>query len=101
MYLVIDKETCLVYGLFDTEEKANNYTGGSKTVRIIYLSKFVTDDINNLLIADIRNKMSPIKNLLALLEKADNPFYNNDKVNKLIKSEIQKSKKAIKLICKQ
>jgi hypothetical protein len=101
MYLVADKEKRLVYGLFDTEERAVKYIGNSDTVEIIYLNKFVVGVINNSLIADIRNKMSPIKNLLALLEKADNPFYNNDKVNKLIKSEIQKSKKAIKLICKQ
>ncbi|MBK7362722.1 MAG: hypothetical protein IPJ01_10540 [Micavibrio sp.] len=47
MFLVIHKESFMVLGFFDTEEKATRYIGGSTTVGIVYLSSDVLTDIKD------------------------------------------------------
>jgi len=52
-------------------------------------------------LADVRNKFSPIKNLIALVETFNfNMQMENTKVGELFKNEIIKSKDVIKEICK-
>ena len=49
--------------------------------------------------ADTRNKMSPIKNLLTLIKKTDNDFFDDEQLNEIVGREIIKCENCIKYIC--
>ncbi len=48
IFLVVDKEKCLCYGVFDDEVKAKKYMNGSDTCRIVYLGKHELKQIKQL-----------------------------------------------------
>jgi hypothetical protein len=50
------------------------------------------------LLADIRNKLGPIKNLVAMLKNIETPLTKNDSLNKFIKEEIDKVDKSIEYL---
>lgn len=47
---------------------------------------------------DVRNKLTPLKNLIAMLENENTRFSSDDTINELIKTEINQSKIAIKYL---
>lgn len=47
MFLVVHKESFMVLGFFETEEKAKRYISGSTTIGIVYLSSDVLTEIKN------------------------------------------------------
>ena len=54
-------------------------------------------DVSNSLVADIRNKLTPVKNLCAILKNRDVEPYmeKDDKLNKIVNSEIEKTLEVI------
>lgn len=50
--------------------------------------------------ADIRNKLTPLKNLIAMLENCDVVYHEDPAVDKIIKDEIEQSKKSIDYLSK-
>lgn len=47
---------------------------------------------------DVRNKLTPIKNLIAMLENENTRFSSDDSINELIKTEINQSKLSIEYL---
>jgi hypothetical protein len=48
--------------------------------------------------ADLRNKLSPVLNLCAMVKNRHNDLYNNSKINDMLESELVKSVDIIKTI---
>ncbi len=48
IFLVVDKEKCLCYGVFNDEEKAKKYMNNSEGCRIIYLGENELNQIKEL-----------------------------------------------------
>jgi hypothetical protein len=79
------------------KQKGGDHIVATKPEAIYALGDFANKMIieNNLLIgADIRNKLSPIKNLCALLEDKEHVdiFCSSDNLKNIIKSEIENIK---------
>lgn len=58
------------------------------------------EDIDDELLFDLRNKMSPILNLCTMIQNGDNSVYNNPIINNLLNSEVQKVIDIVKTITK-
>lgn len=50
-------------------------------------------------LADTRNKMSPIANLIAMIERQNDPDALDHRLDKIITREIKQAKKSINYIC--
>ena len=50
------------------------------------------------IIADVRNKLGPIQNLISMLESSELMYHENPKVHKIIKSEIENVKNSLKYL---
>jgi hypothetical protein len=48
--------------------------------------------------ADIRNKLSPIKNLLSILRSSKVPLHENPKINEIIQEEIIRAESSVAYI---
>lgn len=53
------------------------------------------EDIDGELLADLRNKLSPVLNLCQMIKDGDNPVFNSPMVNQILNSEIEKTIKVI------
>jgi hypothetical protein len=51
--------------------------------------------VESLPIADIRNKLTPVKNMITMLESSTCSYHQDKKVNGLIKKEMKQSKKSV------
>lgn len=47
---------------------------------------------------DIRNKLSPIKNLIAMIESSEYVYHHDPEINSLIVREIEECKKSIEYL---
>ena len=52
-------------------------------------------EVETIPLADVRNKLSPVKNLVAMMETSFYDYHHNPKVNKLIKKEMKQVKKNV------
>lgn len=59
------------------------------------------EEVMALTIADIRNKLSPIKNMITMLEDSLYVYHHEDKVHQMITKEIKNSKKSIEYLAKK
>lgn len=62
-----------------------------------YKKEFGTET-QSLSIPDIRNKLSPIKNMIAMLEDSLYVYHHDDKVHQMITKEMKQSKKSIEYL---
>jgi hypothetical protein len=77
-----------------------HYIGGKIVEDVLnehYAEQLNLPLISDSLAADIRNKLSPVKNLCAMLKNREvDPYMEkNDKLNKLVDYEIEKSLKVV------
>ena len=56
------------------------------------------DSVSNSLVADIRNKLSPINNLCAMLRNAPRNLTDDEDINNMIFSEIKQCEKSIEYL---
>ena len=61
-------------------------------------SKFAISDVSNSLVADIRNKLTPIKNLCAMLKNSDLMYDLDKNKHKLIEKEIKQTLKSVEYL---
>lgn len=56
---------------------------------------------NTLNLPDIRNKLTPISNLIAMLESSELMYHHETEVHKIIEREIEQCKKSIEYLSKK
>lgn len=58
----------------------------------------MTNEQIDCVIADIRNKLTPISNLIAMLEDSKLLYHHDEEIHKIIEQEIVNSKNSIQYI---
>ena len=87
--------------IMETENHTDYYIDNIDEVADELVKLFAIPVVSNLLlVADIRNKLSPVKNLCTMLKNREVEPYmeKNDSLNKLVDKEIEQCLKSIKYL---